>query len=114
MEAETYQRALHLWPKWDESILASRQALGYDPTWPVAEPVTWIQEKYGEEIQPRARTELVRLKLPANLQTYWEDCFYCDYLRPEGSPDFNKIRRRIAFEELDGLGETTGRWVEGI
>ncbi len=69
MEAETYQRALHLWPKWDESILSSRQALGYDPTWPVAETVAWIQEKYVEEIQPRARAELERMGLPANLQT---------------------------------------------
>ena len=50
MEAETYQRALHLWPKWDESILDSRQALGYESTWPVAEAVAWIQEKYVEEI----------------------------------------------------------------
>ncbi len=113
MEAETYQRALHLWPKWDESILNSRQALGYDPTWPVAEAVTWIQEKYVEEIQPRARTELVRLELPANLQPYWEDCFYCDYLRPDGSADVNKIRRRVAYEEVDGRGKKTGRWLQG-
>ena len=48
MEAETYQRALHLWPEWDESIMISRRALGYEPTWPVAEGVVWIQEKYGE------------------------------------------------------------------
>ena len=87
MEAETYQKALHLWPEWAESILSSRRDLGYDPSWPVAEAVAWIQEKYVEEIQPRARAELVRLELPANLQTYWEDCFYCDYLRPDGGAD---------------------------
>ena len=113
MEAETYQRALHLWPEWDESILSSRRALGYDSSWPVAEAVAWIQERYGEEIQPRGRAELVRLELPANLQTYWEDCFYCNYLRADGSVDFNKIRRVIAYEELDSRGEKTGRWLDG-
>ena len=50
MEAETYQKALHLWPEWAESILSSRRDLGYDPSWPVAEAVAWIQEKYVEEI----------------------------------------------------------------
>ena len=59
MEAETYQSALHLWPEWDESIPSSRRALDYDPSWLVAEAVAWIQEKYGEEIQPRARVELL-------------------------------------------------------
>ena len=113
MEAETYQRALHLWPEWDESILSSRRALGYEPTWPVAEAVAWIETNYAENIEPRARAELVRLELSANLQTYWEDCFYCDYLRPDGSPDVNKIRRRVAYEEVDGRSEKTGRWLDG-
>ena len=116
MEAETYQRALHLWPEWDESILSSRRALGYEPTWPVAEAVAWIETNYVESIESRARAELIRLKLPANLQTYWEDCFYCDYLRVDRSVDFNKIRRRIAYEELDVQGSPAsargrrGRW----
>ncbi len=113
MEAETYQRALHLWPEWDQSILGSRRALGYKPTWPVVEAVAWIETNYAKNIEARARAELVRMALPANLQTYWEDCFYCDYLRADGSVDFNKIRRRIAYEEVDGLGEETGRWLEG-
>jgi len=113
VEAETYQRALHLWPEWNESILSSRRALCYEPTWQVVEAVAWIEENYKEEIEPRARAELVRLALPANLQTYWEDCFYCDYLRADGIVDFNKIRRRIAYEELDGLAKKTGQWLEG-
>ena len=113
MEAETYQRALHLWPNRDESILTSREALGYQPSWPVEQAVAWIEANYPEAIEPRARAELHRLQLPANLQTYWEDCFYCDYLRPDGSVDFHRIRRRIAYEEMDRLGEKTGRWLAG-
>ena len=113
MEAETYQRALHLWPEWEESILNSRRALGYLPTWPVEEAVAWIETNYAEKIRPRARAELLRMELPANLRTYWEDCFYCNYLRADGSVDFNKIRRCVAYEELDGRGEKTGRWLEG-
>ena len=113
MEEETYQRALHLWPEWDESIQSSRQTLGYDPAWPVTQAVAWIEEHYVEEIAPRARAELVRLALPPNLLTYWEDCFYCNYLRADGSVDFNQIRRRIAYQEKDGLGQETGRWLAG-
>lgn len=51
--------------------------------------------------------------MPANLLTYWEDCFYCDYLGLGGDPDFSKIPRRIAFEEVDRAGRKTGRWVPG-
>jgi hypothetical protein len=51
------------------------------------------------------------LELPLNLLTYWSDCFYCDYLRSDGSVDFSKIRRRIAYEEMDHHGHRTGRWL---
>ncbi len=53
MEAETYQRALHLWPEWDDSIRASREALGYDPTWPVDQAVAWIEANYQDRFSPR-------------------------------------------------------------
>ena len=102
-----------MWPDWDESALASREALGYDTTWPMEEAVAWIEANYVKKIRPRAGSELICLQLPANLRTYWEDCFYCDYLRPDGSADFHRIRRRIAYEEMDWLGEKTGRWVAG-
>ena len=89
MEAETYQRALHLWPDWDESVISSREALGYDTTWPVEEAVAWIEANYEEKIWPRAGAELLRLQLPTNLWRYWEGCFYFGYLWPDGSADFH-------------------------
>lgn len=113
MEPETFERALHLWPLWRESLEQSREALGYVPNWPVEKAVEWINANYGEKIRPRAEAELRRLDLPENLFEYWEDCFYCDYRRPNGSTDFGKIRRRLAFEERDAQGGLTGNWVPG-
>ena len=113
MERETFERALHLWPDWHESIEGSREKLGYDPGWPIERAVKWVEENYAERVQPQAVTELERLALPPNLFEYWEDCFYCDYRRPDGGIDFDRIRRRIAFEERDKLGNKTGRWLPG-
>ncbi len=111
MERETFERALHLWPEWENSISESRRALGYDPAWPAKEAVKWIEANYPEPIRRTGEDELRRLNLPPNLLQYWEDCFYCGYTRDDGSVDFGKIRRRIAFEERDKTGEKTGRWM---
>jgi hypothetical protein len=113
MEAETFERALHLWDPWRESIIKSRAELGYDPSWPVEKAVTWIDANYAEWVRPKAETELRRLRLPPTLQEYWEDCFYCDYQRSDGTVDFSKIRRCIAYEEVDRQGNKTGHWKPG-
>ena len=113
MEQTTYQRALHLWPEWDSSIRASRTELGYDAGWPVEKSVKWIEGNYGKKIIPTVLKELERLELPPNLRTYWEDCFYCDYLKPDGKPDFSRIRRRIADKEVDRQGKKTDNWKPG-
>ena len=113
MEHETFERALHMWPDWHESIRSSRLELGYDPKWPVAQAARWINENYSGRVRPNAESELERLGLPPNLREYWEDCFYCDYHRLDGSSDFNRIRRATAYEEVDKQGEKTGRWVPG-
>ncbi|MFQ5968650.1 MAG: hypothetical protein ACE5MI_13765, partial [Acidimicrobiia bacterium] len=111
MERETFERALHLWPEWHESISKSRKELDYDPRWPVERAVAWIEAHYSNRVRPTAEAELRRLNLPPNLLEYWEDCFYCDYFREDGSTDFERIRRRIAVEEMDSRGQGTGRWV---
>ena len=48
MERETFERALHLWPEWEKSIVDSRRTLGYDRTWPVDEAVRWINANYAD------------------------------------------------------------------
>ena len=112
MDRETYERALHLWPDWRHSIEKSRLELGYEASWPVEKAVEWIEANYSNRILPLALAELKSLQLPSNLRTYWEDCFYCDYIE-NGSVDFGKIRRRIACEEVDRSGNRTGRWLPG-
>jgi hypothetical protein len=113
LEPETYERALHLWRPWGQSILKSREELGYDLKWPVEQAVAWINANYVKLVRPKGVAELARLKLPPNLLEYWEDCLYCDYQRPDGSSDFDKIRRCIAYEETDRRGNRTGRWKPG-
>lgn len=114
MQPETFERALHMWPEWQRSITKSREKLGYVPTWPVEKAVAWIEANYEkEQIGYIAASELQRLDLPPNLLEYWEDCLYCCYRRPDGSTDFSKIRRRIAFEEVDRRGNKTGTWIPG-
>lgn len=113
MEADTLERALHLWQPWHESIRKSREELGYDPNWAVDRAVAWIEVNYEEVICPQAEAELCLMALPPTFQEYWEDCFYCDYMRRDGSVDFTKIRRRIGYEETDRHGIQTGRWVPG-
>ena len=111
MDPSTYERTLHLWPNWNESIEESRLKLGYDPKWPIDEAVNWIEENYVPAVRSAARSELLRLNLPANLQTYWEDCFYCDYRRSDGSSDLSRITRRIGLEVFDESGKGTGNWI---
>ena len=114
MERQTFERALHLWPDWHESVSRARLELGYDPKWPTQEAVSWIERNYPEKIRPRAEAELEKLGLPPNLFQYREDCFYCDYRRPDGSSNFDSIKRRLAYEETDRDGKATGRWLPGV
>lgn len=101
MEAQTFEKAIHAWDKWHESIIKSRQLLGYNPKWHRDECINWIEGQHGQEwhyprIRDQALTELKRLELPPTLQTYWEDCFYSDYRTKDGKSDFAKITRRLS------------------
>ncbi len=90
MKRQTFQRALHAWDKWDDSIERSRKLLGYDPAWPRDTAINW-KEKHYPEIRERAEDELRRLGLPPTLREYWEDCLYSDYMSRSGRTDFSKI-----------------------
>jgi hypothetical protein len=95
MERQTFERALHTWDKWPDSIERSRKLLGYDPKWPKDTCIGWIENNYGA-IRKQAEEELKRLELPPSLYQYWEDCFYSDYKTQEGKTDYSKITRRLS------------------
>jgi hypothetical protein len=101
MERRTFERALHEWDKWHESIVQSRQLLDYNPKWSKDECINWIEGQHGQErhypeVREQALAELKRLELPPTLQTYWEDCFYSDFRTEGGTTKFNKITRRLS------------------
>lgn len=94
MERQTFERALHAWNPWHQSIWHSREKLGYDPQWPKDTCISWIEEHYPT-IRRQAEDELKRLELPPTLREYWEDCFYSDYQTEDGKTDYDKITRRL-------------------
>lgn len=101
MERQTFERALHEWDKWHESIIKSRQLLGYNPKWSRNDCINWIEGQHGQErhysqIRDQALAELKRLELPPTLRTYWEDCFYSDYQAADGTVNFDKITRCLS------------------
>jgi len=101
MERQTFERALHEWDEWHESIIKSRQLLGYNPKWSRDECIDWIEGQHGQErhypaVRGQALAELKRLELPPILRTYWEDCFYSDYQAEDGTVKFDKITRRLS------------------
>ena len=113
MLVDTLELAIHMPAQWHESIETSRRKLGYDPSWPVEKAMAWIEANYVDSIRHQADAELKRLELPPIFKEYWEDCFYCDYRRPDGSLDLSKISRGLAFVEVDREGNSTGKLKPG-
>ncbi len=95
MESQTFERALHAWDPWYESMEQSRELLGYDPRWPKDNCIDWIEEHYPA-IRKQAKDELERLELPPTLRQYWEDCFYSDYRNRDGKTNYDKITRLLS------------------
>ncbi len=95
MERQTFERALHAWDEWHESIEQSRKLLGYDPKWLRDTCINWIEGNYPA-IRKQAESELKRLELPPSLYQYWDDCFYSDYRAQDGKTDYSKITRRLS------------------
>ena len=95
MERQTFERALHAWDKWYDSIEQSRKLLGYNPGWSRDICISWIEKHYSD-VKQRAEDELKRLELPPTLRQYWEDCLYSDYKTQDGRTDYNKITRCLS------------------
>ncbi len=95
MERQTFERALHAWDPWNDSIERSRKLLGYDPEWPRDTCISWI-EKHYPAIRNQAEDELNRLELPPTLRRYWEDCLYSNYRTQGGKTDYSKITRYLS------------------
>ena len=95
MERKTFERALHNWPDWYDSIERSRKHLGFNVRWPINIRRGLIKKRYPE-IREKAEAELKRLGLPPTLREYWEDCFYSDYRTMDGKTDYRKITRFLS------------------
>jgi lysophospholipase L1-like esterase len=48
MRRDTFERALHLWPDWGDSIIGNRQPLSYDLKWPQQECKDWANKNVTE------------------------------------------------------------------
>jgi hypothetical protein len=70
MKPETFERALHLWPKWLESIEKGRGLLRCGPSYP---PL--------EEMRDVAARTLAELGFPkcTLFELYWLCCVFSDY-----------------------------------
>ena len=90
MQRKTFERALHTWPDWDDSVEKSRSLLGYDPKWPKDKCLDWI-EANNIPLKKQIESEFRRLDLPPVLGQYWADCFYSDYLDENGKYKLRKI-----------------------
>ncbi len=90
MERKTFERALHNWPDWHDSIEQSRNLLGYDPNWPKDKCLLWIEDNV-KAIRTQGESELNRLELPPVLLQYWADCFYSNYRDNDGNINLKMI-----------------------
>ena len=81
-----------MWPEWANSMVKSRELLGYDPKWPIQDCKDWANRNYSK-IRAEGEAELRRMGLPPTLQQYWEDCFYVDYQNQNGGVNYSKITR---------------------
>ena len=95
MERKTFERALHAWDDWHDSIERSRKLLGFNVRWPINIRRGLIRKRYSE-IRKQAESELKRLDLPLTLREYWEDCFYSDYRDKDGKSDYSNITRCLS------------------
>ena len=61
MERQTFERALHMWDKWHESIETSRTQLGFDVKSPAEDRIKWIND-HVPEVREQAERELKKLE----------------------------------------------------
>jgi hypothetical protein len=105
MQPSTPEKALHRWTPWPESIVRARATLGFTPL-PSGEELRLWQGKNNDAVWLMAKTEMGRLGLPESAGPYWMACFYSDYLRSDGSIDYDAIRE-VIFAPLGEFGEKT-------
>lgn len=97
MEKQTFERALHMWDKWHESIETSRTQLGFDVKSPAEDRIQWIND-HVSELRAQTEIELKKLDLPPSLSQYWIDCLINDYRTQRGDTDYSKITSFVATE----------------
>lgn len=95
MERQTFERALHAWPEWHESIKKSRKVLGYRTWWPKKKRLAWIDDNI-RAVREQGEKELKRMELPTILHQYWEDCLYTPYRGKDGKLHLQRITRCLS------------------
>lgn len=103
MRPETLERALHLWPKWQESIEGARVQLEFQPDYDEEEWTKWDRKHGWHEVLGVCLHELEQtLNLPWYFAPYWMSCFFSNYKRVDGTYDFLEERQ---FYRLTAKGE---------
>ncbi|MFC1933313.1 hypothetical protein ACFLXU_06820 [Chloroflexota bacterium] len=97
MEKQTFERALHMWDKWHESIELSRSELGFDVNSPAEDRIKWLND-HVPELREQGGSELKKLDLPPSLLQYWVNCLINDYRTQYGGIDYSKITSFVATE----------------
>lgn len=95
MQKKTFEKALHKWPEWHNSIEQSRKLLGYRLRWSKKMRISWIEDNI-KAIRNQGKGELNRMELPPVLQQYWEDCLYSDYRDKDGNVILKRITRFLS------------------
>jgi len=110
MRPETLERALHLWPKWQESIEGARAQLEFRPDYQESDQTQWNQKHGWREVLGVCLQELEQtLNLPWYFAPYWMSCFFSNYKRADGTYDFEAIRMpEEGYPYLSSISEASG------
>jgi hypothetical protein len=110
MRPETLERALHLWPKWQESIEGARVQLEFQPDYDEEEWTKWDRKHGWHEVLGVCLHELDQtLNLPWYFAPYWMSCFFSNYKRVDGTYDFQAIRMpEEGYPYLSSISEASG------
>ncbi len=91
MQPSTIEKALHEWLPWGESIASARLAFSYLPL-PSGQQLREWQWHYYRDVFVFGQEELKRLGLPESAVYYWLACFYSNYLKSDGSIEYDNIK----------------------
>ena len=90
MQPSTVEKALHRWPLWRDSILRARSKFDFEPL-PTGEQLRKWKWHNNNAVWNYGQKEMKRLGLPQSAGYYWLACFYANYIRADGTTDYDAI-----------------------